>query len=582
MPLSGLDDSQCLSMDAAIALEATPYVQPSTPGRSSFEAEMYLEPTAPLLPFSQLFADEGGSDMSSPMSCIRAQQNPSGSDGGTGVSRLIDTTKTKRRRLRSKQPCVAYDEPTAHSDGVLSSQQLADQKIDIYVSNDLLDEVRADTKVKEDFPTESDFYAWSVNTRNKYLYGRLRMFFSDHVFHRAYRHSLQPASTQKSALASSGSICRRQIFSALRREEKSKLADAWTHCAEAPAWLCAAVQSAYGERDPVARKRKRFGFSTLLTWVGPWLIDVSKELGSLPPDASIHQVCEALRSLPRVKEIWSRAYRHARIVVDRLRASDFAVCLEVCPQTFAQERKAQLHCHLFLRSSQNMYCSSLDEIACDGITPFLCQQLAGLTYAKQGRTSWCGYFYCVVEKIGQLFSESNKKPFTSFMVNANWVWQLLQARKITIATARDLTAQCVSGATRCLRELQTLEEEEERRAYRLLIKEATQYFAARQKPFRQYALVDQWLAQYAEMLPRYKFLVLTGPSRLGKTAFARSLAVQGMETLEVNCASGAEPDLRAYRLATHDCVLFDEVHGSQVIAQKKVIPVQLHGSRTWV
>ena len=97
--------------------------------------------------------------------------------------------------------------------------------------------------------------------------------------------------------------------------------------------------------------------------------------------------------------------------------------------------------------------------------------------------------------------------------------------------------------------------------------------------------MEEWKAQYNVMLPRYNFLVLAGPSRMGKTAFARSLAAEGMHTLEVNCASGAEPDMRAYRLATHDCVLFDEVHGSQVLAQKKLfqcsfIPVELGCSAT--
>ena len=42
---------------------------------------------------------------------------------------------------------------------------------------------------------------------------------------------------------------------------------------------------------------------------------------------------------------------------------------------------------------------------------------------------------------------------------------------------------------------------------------------------------------------RYKLLVLPGLSQVGNTAFAKSLCDPGFARLEINCASGAEPDL---------------------------------------
>ena len=65
-------------------------------------------------------------------------------------------------------------------------------------------------------------------------------------------------------------------------------------------------------------------------------------------------------------------------------------------------------------------------------------------------------------------------------------------------------------------------------------------------------------------------MVLSGPSRLGKTAFARTLCDPGFETLEINCAGGAEPDLRAYRLSKHGLLLFDEIRAEQVASQRKL------------
>jgi hypothetical protein len=94
-----------------------------------------------------------------------------------------------------------------------------------------------------------------------------------------------------------------------------------------------------------------------------------------------------------------------------------------------------------------------------------------------------------------------------------------------------------------------------------------------------------WRAQYETIKDRYKFLVLEGPSGVGKTVFARTLVEEGKEVFELNCAGGCNFDLRQFRYQKHGLILFDEIHAGQVQGARKlfqagVAPVQLGMSQT--
>ena len=57
---------------------------------------------------------------------------------------------------------------------------------------------------------------------------------------------------------------------------------------------------------------------------------------------------------------------------------------------------------------------------------------------------------------------------------------------------------------------------------------------------------------------------------LGKTQYALSLAPAG-RAMELNCASGKDPDLRGYDATKIDLILFDEMPAAAVLAQKKLM-----------
>ena len=94
------------------------------------------------------------------------------------------------------------------------------------------------------------------------------------------------------------------------------------------------------------------------------------------------------------------------------------------------------------------------------------------------------------------------------------------------------------------------------------------------RPFKRYAQVDLWAAQYSQCLDRYCFLLIEGPSRLGKTAFVHGLVPPGT-VYEVSLTGGALPDLRDYRPDHHRLLFFDEATPKQAIELKKLLQAPL-------
>ena len=90
------------------------------------------------------------------------------------------------------------------------------------------------------------------------------------------------------------------------------------------------------------------------------------------------------------------------------------------------------------------------------------------------------------------------------------------------------------------------------------------------RPWKEYAMVNLWEAQYAQSRLRYGFLVLDGPSRMGKTQFARNLSQAPGGVLEINMAGCAKVDLRLYDPLVHDVLLFDECDPQAVLEHKKL------------
>jgi hypothetical protein len=251
---------------------------------------------------------------------------------------------------------------------------------------------------------------------------------------------------------------------------------------------------------------------------------------------------------------WTKRFgalkEHTVAIASQLGASDYVCCIEICPRTFFDHNVCRLHAHVFLRSPSKMSQPPLRDLAFEGVVPQMCAVLAGMPMSRQSH-SWCGYFYCCVEKEGHITSWGNRKPFRDFLVNSSWISHLLQGEKISVEYARRLLYQSCTSIARYEKEFQLIAREREHLRVQATVERAERILQASQKPWKKYALIDSWLAQYQQDAFRYKFLVLEGPSRVGKTRFAKGLCESATHVLELSCAAGVEPDLRHFRYGTH-------------------------------
>ena len=114
-------------------------------------------------------------------------------------------------------------------------------------------------------------------------------------------------------------------------------------------------------------------------------------------------------------------------------------------------------------------------------------------------------------------------------------------------------------------------------------------WAATDSKWKSFPIVEEWKRQYLPAsrggpsipLRRFKFLVLHGPSRFGKSAFAKSLFPQCLVLQSQTCQ---EPYLRPFKRALHASVLFDELDWRVIVSNKLLFqaqnaPVQLAQSK---
>ena len=306
---------------------------------------------------------------------------------------------------------------------------------------------------------------------------------------------------------------------------------------------------------------------------------------SLDPEADMKRVdrcSQKLRGDSRAADLWEEVQRTVQRVRNVAKKAVVGWSLEVCPRTLEATGEVRVHVHIAMVSLSTRIGIAPHSVLFLGEKP---SDVSGeICGSQRGRRALAGIAYLVLPKVCTVFSGCSLALFTDLPVAAQSVFNGVQARKIFTNTAHELLCRIPKCIDRNLEQLARFRTEQGNLAVQKVQRWRRGNGHEQRRPWRGFPSVDQWKSQYAFVLDRYQFLVLDGPSQMGKTAFVRSL-VGPDEYMEVNLAGGAAIDLRAYRMWQHTLVLFDEGEPRQILEHKKLfqagpMPCQMQTSTT--
>ena len=308
------------------------------------------------------------------------------------------------------------------------------------------------------------------------------------------------------------------------------------------------------------------GKGTMFRWSGNWSL-VHNNTAST---GSIDDLCVALREHPFVRGLWDDFQQFFGGLQKKLRFERWSIALELHCEVTQRTGIPSVHIHCMFDTSRTVWFSSTD-LKFKGC----CPHVSGEGPKGRGRSSRksfdCGHYYLQVPKKGQVFSETNYRAFCAFNIAPDWISCLWQTNKISSTTASQEYLRAkkhvkayldnVDYHSKCERELAIAERKQA--AMKALL-------PLQKKAIHLEVVETLFLSQFQRPMFRRKFLVLTGPSCLGKTIYASSLSSDISKTLVVDCGSAEQPDLRQLDPLFHETIVFDECRAWTVVNNRKI------------
>lgn len=508
-----------------------------------------------------------------------AQQRADEELSGTSLLPLVCTpvADSKRRRLWEKTRCASgassSSSPASSTVPVMSDgrSQPCDSPSGKGVVARLLPVTSDDDSVRFTvvFPLKQHWISWAPRKQYLWIFERVRGYWTT-----------LPSVKKKFGQLANYRECRK-MFTTLSKAEKTDVAMDFVRKCKAPDYVQQLVTATFGWKD---KDSKLYGKTLLLTYNGPW--GLKDESGSQDLDVSaltLEQVVERLQKDPATLKHWQDMKDFAQDTMETLLCSDVSCCLEVCTTTLAKEMKAKCHMHIWLRCCRRIWVNDPTKLVFQGQGPNMSGVMGGIVRDTKA-ASFQGMLYTSSLKLGSVFSHATREPFTGYLVQPSWLMNLLQSQKISFDKCREAVLRTCQNVGRYLKDLDMVEQHFRQKEIEAEVQRAERVLASRRRPFCNLPEVVEWRKQYDDDNFRFRFLVLEGPSRFGKTQFVRSLVPED-QVLELSCSGGTPVDLKSFLRHKHKLVLFDEIEAPQVLALRKAFqagpsPVQLGQSQT--
>ncbi|CAE7941282.1 unnamed protein product [Symbiodinium sp. KB8] len=282
-------------------------------------------------------------------------------------------------------------------------------------------------------------------------------------------------------------------------------------------------------------------------------------------------VAMGIRQLASAQALWQefRAFVVAKVRESGVQRWTIAMAMHV--EASVAQQCPYVHFHwMFDSMTKAVTLRCRDGLRFKGSLPY--QSLE----APQARGRACkrafdqGHFYLSAGKIGGVFMETTCLPFKAFPVTPEWITNLWQTDKVTADTATLLYIRAKKRVKQYTENVRAQTQLSRQLQVKAAKADAVQALEAMKRPSVRLEAVDTlFMPQFPTHAYRRKFLVLDGPTRVGKTQFAKALAGEAA-TLEVNCAGSVEPDLRSFDPTLHRAIVFDEASANLVLRHKKL------------
>ena len=205
-----------------------------------------------------------------------------------------------------------------------------------------------------------------------------------------------------------------------------------------------------------------------------------------------------------------------------------------------------------------------------------------------------GFFYVFADKEGTVFGKDGKHftdgnylpAWTScscrYQVLGKWPESLWKQYKISNKTYEELLFLCRDGVVPRKRNLDAcLKHEQQVRTDEVVADRVKRIHANQEiyQPFPRVPEADAWLQHFTKDALRYPMLLVRGPSRTGKTEWAKSLFKQPLE-VKVGILEVFPDGLRKFRRGYHDGIVLDDIRDLRFLVahqeklQGKYTPVE--------